>query len=88
MSVLPVNMCSKFWLLHGRLYWHRGVTVLLPGWVIWKYWNCSCECNNAGRRRQGGGTPTNNGAGDSSSIKLVFGKIPAPALRGEYRYVT
>ncbi len=21
------------------LYWNRGVTVLLPGWVIWKYWN-------------------------------------------------
>ncbi len=20
-----------------RLYWYRGVTVLLPGWVIWKY---------------------------------------------------
>ncbi len=19
-----------------RLYWYRGVTVLLPGWVIWK----------------------------------------------------
>ncbi len=22
-----------------RLYWYRGVTILLPGWVIWKYWN-------------------------------------------------
>ncbi len=22
-----------------RLYWYRGVTVLLPGWVIRKYWN-------------------------------------------------
>jgi hypothetical protein len=21
----------------SRLYWYRGVTVLLPGWVIWKY---------------------------------------------------
>jgi hypothetical protein len=20
----------------SRLYWYRGVTVLLPGWVIWK----------------------------------------------------
>jgi hypothetical protein len=26
-----------------RLYWYRGVTVLLPGWVIWKYWNCPCK---------------------------------------------
>ena len=24
----------------GILYWYRGVTVLLPGGVIWKYWNC------------------------------------------------
>jgi hypothetical protein len=23
-------------LVHSRLYWYRGVTVLLPGWVIWK----------------------------------------------------
>ncbi len=27
----------------SRLYWYRGVTVLLPGWVIWKYWNCPCK---------------------------------------------
>jgi hypothetical protein len=26
-----------------RLYWYRGVTVLLPGWVIWKYGNCPCK---------------------------------------------
>ncbi len=33
----------------SRLYWYvaasigtdyGGVTVLLPGWVIWEYWNC------------------------------------------------
>jgi hypothetical protein len=24
----------------SRLCWYRGVTVLLPGWVIWKYWDC------------------------------------------------
>ncbi len=23
-------------LVHCRFYWYRGVTVLLPGWVIWK----------------------------------------------------
>jgi hypothetical protein len=28
---------------NSRLYWYRGVTVLLPGWVIWKYWNCPCK---------------------------------------------
>ncbi len=27
----------------SRLYWYRGVTVLLPGWVIWKYWDCPCK---------------------------------------------
>jgi hypothetical protein len=26
-----------------RLYWYRGVTVLLPGWVIWNYWNYPCK---------------------------------------------
>ncbi len=28
-----VNLCS---LSIGRLHWYRGVTVLLPGQVIWK----------------------------------------------------
>jgi hypothetical protein len=28
---------------HCRLYCYRGVAVLLPGWVIWKYWNCPCK---------------------------------------------
>jgi hypothetical protein len=23
--------------------WYIDVTVLLPGWVIWKYWNCPCK---------------------------------------------
>ncbi len=25
------------------LYWYRGLTILQPGWVIWKYWNCPCK---------------------------------------------
>ena len=25
------------------LCWYRGVKVLLPVWVIWKYWNCPCK---------------------------------------------
>jgi hypothetical protein len=28
--------------LYSRLYWF-SVKVLLPGWVIWKYWNCPCK---------------------------------------------
>ncbi len=30
-------------LVHCRRYWYRGVTVIMPGWVIWKYWNCPCK---------------------------------------------
>ncbi len=29
--------CRLYWYRDCRLYWYRGVTVLLPGWVIWKY---------------------------------------------------
>jgi hypothetical protein len=34
--------CTNIWCpyMFSRLYWYRGVTVLLPGWVIRKYWNC------------------------------------------------
>jgi hypothetical protein len=41
-SQLHVDLL-RFIDLFSRLYWYRGVTVLLPGWVIWKNWNYPCK---------------------------------------------
>ncbi len=39
-----LNFEKKFRLCRGSpLYWYRGVTVLLLGWVIWKFWNFPCK---------------------------------------------
>jgi hypothetical protein len=39
LSMLVLPFYANFILIDksSRLYWYRGVTVLLPGWVIWKY---------------------------------------------------
>jgi hypothetical protein len=47
MKIIRFTFTPLLVLLYCRLYWFRGVTVPLPGWVIWKYWNCPCKffCN-------------------------------------------
>ncbi len=45
---LGSELCFSFWFAAFgagdstvlKIIRYRGVTVLLPGWVIWKYWNC------------------------------------------------
>ncbi len=32
----PPLLVQPALLVHSRLYWYRGITVLMPGWVIWK----------------------------------------------------
>ncbi len=34
--IIPFDVVVLPIFLFSRLYWYRGVTVLLPGWVIWK----------------------------------------------------
>ncbi len=38
-----MNNCTckcRYWYRDASIGWYRGVTVPVPGWVIWKYWNC------------------------------------------------
>jgi hypothetical protein len=50
-----------------RLYWYRGVTVLLPGWVIWKYWNYPCTFFSLTSWLVSALSPPNGGEGYNSS---------------------
>ncbi len=53
-----------------RLYWYRGVTVLLPGWVIWKYWNCPRKFFSLGSWLVSALSTPNGGEGYNSSTDL------------------
>ncbi len=56
-------------LILSRLYWYycRGVTVLLPGWVIWKYWNYPCKFFSLGSWLVSALSTPNGGEGYNSS---------------------
>ncbi len=54
----------------SRLYWYRGVTVLLPGWVIWKYWSCPCKFFSLGSWLVSALSTPNGGEGYNSSNDL------------------
>jgi hypothetical protein len=54
----------------SSLYWYRGVTALLPGWVIWKYWNCPCKFLSFGSWLVSALSTPNGGEGYNSSTDL------------------
>ncbi len=48
----------------------QSVTVLLPGWVIWKYWNCPCKFFSLGSWLVSTLSTPNGGQGYSFSTDL------------------
>jgi len=48
----------------------RGVTVLLPGWVIWKFWNCPCKFFSLGNWTVSAPSAPNGKEGYKSSTYL------------------
>ncbi len=54
----------------SRLYWYRDVTVLMPSWVIWKYWNCPCRFFSLGSWLVSALSTPNGGEGYNSSTDL------------------
>ncbi len=61
-------------LIDCRLYRYRGVTVLRPGWVIWKYWTCPCTFFSLGQLAIVSALSTPNGGkgyNSSSDLKVL-----------------
>jgi hypothetical protein len=67
--------------VYSRLYWYRGVTVLLPGWVIWKYWNCPCKFFSLGSWLVSALSTHNGGEGYNSSPDLNSNTITSIQLQ-------
>ena len=66
LKTVNMNWCG--WI--SRPSWYRGVTVLLPGWVIWKYWNCPCKFFSMGSWLVSALSTPNGEEGYSSSTDL------------------